>query len=147
MCLRDSLRAEAHFLLGRQEEVVGHGFAAAAVRCGLRHGQRGWQDRKMCIRDRSWPEGPEGSIPRRSGKGSPSRGAGSAQPRLRGCIDFAAAGCLRRPYLFSRKRKDMEEKSAWGRGVLPASEFRQGPMFWSGVPLGTHLTGVLVRAA
>ena len=23
----------------------------------------------------------------------------------------------------------MEEKSAWGRGVLPASEFRQAPMF------------------
>ena len=43
------------------------------------------------------------------------RDAGSAQPRLRGCSEFAAAGCLRRPYLFSRKRKDMEEKSAWGR--------------------------------
>ena len=36
---------------------------------------------------------------------------------------------LRRPYLFSRKRKDMEEKSAWMRLVLPASEFRQMPMF------------------
>ena len=23
----------------------------------------------------------------------------------------------------------MEEKSAWGRGVLPASEFRRGPIF------------------
>ena len=28
---------------------------------------------------------------------------------------LSTAGCLRRPYLFSRKRKDMEEKSAWGR--------------------------------
>ena len=86
----------------------------------------------------------QGEMSRRDKRG---RDAVSAQPRLRGCCKFATAGCLRRPYLFSRKRKDMEEKSAWGRGVLPASEFRQGPMFWSGVPLGTHLTGVLVRAA
>ena len=35
---------------------------------------------------------------------------------------------LRRPYLFSRKRKDREEKSAWTRLVLPASDFRQAPM-------------------
>ena len=45
------------------------------------------------------------------------------------CCKSAAAGGLRRPYLFSRKRKDMEEKSAWTRLVLPASEFRQGPSF------------------
>ena len=37
--------------------------------------------------------------------------------------------CLRRPYLFSRKRKDRGEKSAGTRLVLPASEFRQVPMF------------------
>ena len=48
-------------------------------------------------------------------KGSPFRGAGSAQPRLRGCRRFVSAVCLRRPYLFSRKRKDRGEKSAWGR--------------------------------
>ena len=36
---------------------------------------------------------------------------------------------LRRPYLFSRKRKDREEKSAWGRGVQSASEFRREPIF------------------
>ena len=36
---------------------------------------------------------------------------------------------LRRPYLFSRKRKDRGEKSAWIRLVQPASEFRQLPMF------------------
>ena len=36
---------------------------------------------------------------------------------------------LRRPYLFSRKRKDRGEKSAWLRLVLSASEFRQVPMF------------------
>ena len=36
---------------------------------------------------------------------------------------------LRRPNLFSRKRKDWGEKSAWTRLVLPASEFRQEPMF------------------
>ena len=29
----------------------------------------------------------------------------------------------------------------------PASEFRQVPVFWSGVPLDGHLTYVLVRAA
>ena len=62
-------------------------------------------------------------------QGSPSRGAGSAQPRLRGCIKFAIACCLRRPYLFSCKRKDRGEKSAWTRLVPPASEFRQVPIF------------------
>ena len=54
---------------------------------------------------------------------------------------------LRRPYLFSRKRKDRGEKSAWRCGVQSASEFREGPMFQSGVPHDGHLTGVLVRAA
>ena len=101
--------------------------------------------------------------PRRSGKGSPSRGAGSAQPRLRGCCRSAGIDPsrkfslrfgkeetstedkrrrlrrlvppwsfltrLRRPYLFSRKRKDRGEKSAWRRGVHSASEFRRTPMF------------------
>ena len=33
--------------------------------------------------------------------------------------------CLRRPYLFSRKRKDREEKSAWTRLVHSAVRFRQ----------------------
>ena len=37
---------------------------------------------------------------------------------------------LRRPYLFSRKRKDRGEKSAWTRLVRSASEFRQASMFW-----------------
>ena len=73
-------------------------------------------------------------------KGSPPRGAGSAQPRLRGCRRFVSAVCLRRPYLFSRKRKDRGEKSAWGRGVHAASDFRQVPMFSSVVPLGGHST-------
>ena len=36
---------------------------------------------------------------------------------------------LRRPYLFSRKRKDMEEKSAWAHLAHAASEFRRVPMF------------------
>ena len=36
---------------------------------------------------------------------------------------------LRRPYLFSRERKDMEEKSAWTRLVHPASDFRWEAMF------------------
>ena len=57
------------------------------------------------------------------------RDAGSAQPRLRGCIKFAIACCLRRPYLFSRKRKDRGEKSAWTRLVHSASDFRQSPIF------------------
>ena len=39
--------------------------------------------------------------------------------------------CLRRPYLFSRKRKDREEKSVWMRLVLSASDFRRAPMFWA----------------
>ena len=34
---------------------------------------------------------------------------------------------LRRPYLFSRKRKDRGEKSAWMRLVRSASEFKQAP--------------------
>ena len=36
---------------------------------------------------------------------------------------------LRRPYLFSRKRKDRGEKSAWTRLVHAASEFRRAPIF------------------
>ena len=54
----------------------------------------------------------QGEMSRRDKRG---RDAGSAQPRLRGCCKFVTAGCLRRPYLFSRKRKDRGEKSAWGR--------------------------------
>ena len=49
---------------------------------------------------------------------------------------------LRRPYLFSRKRKDRGEKSAWGRGVLPASEFRREP----GLQASFH-SGVTLRAS
>ena len=37
---------------------------------------------------------------------------------------------LRRPYLFSRERKDRGEKSAWMRLVHSASDFRQTPSFW-----------------
>ena len=37
---------------------------------------------------------------------------------------------LRRPHLFSRKRKDGGEKSAWMRLAYSASEFRQAPSFW-----------------
>ena len=36
---------------------------------------------------------------------------------------------LRRPYLFSRKRKDRGEKSVWMRLVHSASEFRREPIF------------------
>ena len=37
---------------------------------------------------------------------------------------------LRRPHLFSRKRKDGRRKECLGtRWVLPASEFRRGPIF------------------
>ena len=79
--------------------------------------------------------------------GSPSRGAGSAQPRLRGRRKFATACCLRRPYLFPCAGKDRGEKGAWLRLVHAASEFRRAPMFWFGVPLGGHLTSFLLRAA
>ena len=73
-------------------------------------------------------------------KGSPARGAGSAQPRLRGRRRFVSAVCLRRPYLFSRKRKDMEEKSAWGRVwcILPLNSGRYqcfGLAFHTGLTL------------
>ena len=47
---------------------------------------------------------------------------------------------LRRPYLFPCAGKDRGEKGAWLRLVHAASEFRRAPMFWSGVPLGGHLT-------
>ena len=36
---------------------------------------------------------------------------------------------LRQPYLFSRKRKDRGEKSAWMRLMRSASEFKQAPSF------------------
>ena len=49
---------------------------------------------------------------------------------------------------FPSCRKRRGRKGALGYGLVrPASEFRQGPMFWSGVPLDSHLTGILVRAA
>ena len=48
---------------------------------------------------------------------------------------------LRRPYLFSRKIKDRGEKSAWGCGVLSASEFRREP----GLQASFH-SGVTLRA-
>ena len=51
-------------------------------------------------------------------------------------------------HIFSHAREKIWKKRALGgRGVQSASEFRQEPMFWSGVPLGGHLTYVLVRAA
>ena len=49
---------------------------------------------------------------------------------------------LRRPNLFSRKRKDWGEKSAWGRGVHSASEFRREP----GLQASFH-SGVTLRAS
>ena len=54
------------------------------------------------------------------------------KPCLQGFVpSWSFLMCLRRPYLFSRKRKDREEKSAWMRLVLSASDFRQAPMFWA----------------
>ena len=44
---------------------------------------------------------------------------------------FFISSCLRRPYLFSRKRKDMEEKSAWTRLVHPAGATQVSPDFQS----------------
>ena len=54
---------------------------------------------------------------------------------------------LRRPYLFRLAGKDRGKRGAWLRLVLPASDFRQAPMFLSSVPLGGHLTSFLLRAA
>ena len=52
------------------------------------------------------------------------------KPCLQGFVpSWSFLTCLRRPNLFSRKRKDRGEKSAWTRLVHPASEFRQAPMF------------------
>ena len=52
----------------------------------------------------------QGEMSRRDKRG---RDAGSAQPRLRGRRRFAAAGCLRRPYLFRLAGKDRGEKERW----------------------------------
>ncbi len=49
---------------------------------------------------------------------------------------------LRRPYLFSRKRKDRGEKSAWTRLVRAASEFRLEPIFQA-----SFHSGVTLRAS
>ena len=43
-------------------------------------------------------------------QGSPERGTGSAKPRLRRCIKFATARCLRRPLLFRLAGKEGGEK-------------------------------------
>ena len=82
--------------------------------------------------------------------GSPSRGAGSAQPRLRGCIDFATAGCLRRPYLFPCAGKDRGEKGAGLRFwcILPLDSgkplvFRYRSTRYS--PYRRHTTRRLIR--
>ena len=54
--------------------------------------------------------------------------------------------CLRRPYLFSRKRKDMGEKSAWTRGA--SCGCNSGKPWFSGVTnTQTHPTDAKVRAA
>ena len=55
---------------------------------------------------------------------------------------------LRRPLLFRLAGKDRGEKGRLDAFlVLSASEFREAPMFQSGVPLGGHPTCVLLRAA
>ena len=86
----------------------------------------------------------QGEMSRRDKRG---RDAGSAQPRLRGCCRFATACCLRRPHLFSRKRKDGGEKSAWGTRGASCLCIQAGVNVSGVVPLGGHLTYVLVRAA
>ena len=47
---------------------------------------------------------------------------------------------LRRPYLFSRKRKDRGEKSAWTRLVHAASDFKQEQIVLDVVPHNGHPT-------
>ena len=54
---------------------------------------------------------------------------------------------LRRPHLFSRKRKDGGEKSAWGTRGASCLCIQAGVNVSGVVPLGGHLTYVLVRAA
>ena len=77
-------------------------------------GSRGKSCRKRLPSQGSWREAPERLIPRRSGKGSPSRGAGSAQPRLRGCREFATADASGGP-IFSVLPEKIGEKRALGR--------------------------------
>ena len=85
--------------------------------------RRRGQSRRPRRRPKTRPHQPDHE--RREIKTAPlPGGVGSAKPRLRGCHGFATAGYLRRPYLFSRKRKDRGEKSAWTRLVRAASEFR-----------------------
>ena len=91
-------------------------------------GSRGKSCRKRLPSQGSWREAPERLIPRRSGKGSPSRGAGSAQPRLRGCREFATADASGGPIFSVLPEKIGEKRGAGLRLVLPASDFRQAPM-------------------
>ena len=60
---------------------------------------------------------------------------------------FAGGSFLRRPILFSRKRKEWGEKSAWGRWVHTAVRFRQEPDLKTLAFAPSHLTCALVRAA
>ena len=54
--------------------------------------------------------------------------------------------CLRRPYLFSRKRKDMGEKSAWTRLVHSAGAVQAGACFIVAANTPGYLTSAKVRA-
>ena len=54
--------------------------------------------------------------------------------------------CLRRPYLFSRKRKDRGEKSAWTRLVRAADTIQVSTNFIVAANTHRYLTTAMVRA-
>ncbi len=92
---------------------AGHGAEGRHAVCGHGRLHRRYPPRRCPLHPH------DGRSPRGSGgplshtKGSPSRGAGSAQPRLRGCCRFATARCLRRPLLFRLAGKEGGEKGRW----------------------------------
>ena len=49
-------------------------------------------------------------------------------PYLKHIVKFRRRGCLRRPCLFSRKRKDRGEKSAWVTGLVPQYDLGRKPI-------------------
>ena len=71
----------------------------------------------------------------------------AADPSIPGDPGEVFPTCLRRPCLFSHKRKDRGEKSAWTRLVRAAGAIQVSTNFLVAANTHTHPAGAMVRAA